>query len=165
MDEFIYLGKIVNTHGIKGELRIISNFKYKEKAFLQNRRIYIGEEHIEEVINTYRKHKMFDMVTLKGYTNINEVLKYINKNVYIKRNDLNLTSGEYLDKDLINLSVLLNSKMIGRVLALRDEGSGNKVLEIITDNKNVLIPFHKDFVKNIDFDNNIIELDLIEGMI
>ncbi len=165
MDEFIYLGKIVNTHGIKGELRIISNFKYKEKAFLQNRRIYIGEEHIEEVINTYRKHKMFDMVTLKGYTNINEVLKYINKNVYIKRNDLNLTSGEYLDKDLINLSVLFNSKMIGRVLALRDEGSGNKVLEIITDNKNVLIPFHKDFVKNIDFDNNIIELDLIEGMI
>ena len=142
MDEFIYLGKIVNTHGIKGELRIISNFKYKEKAFLQNRRIYIGEEHIEEVINTYRKHKMFDMVTLKGYTNINEVLKYINKNVYIKRNDLNLTSGEYLDKDLINLSVLFNSKMIGRVLALRVEGSGYKVLEIITDNKNVLIPFH-----------------------
>ena len=165
MDEYIYLGKIVNTHGIKGELRIISNFKYKEKAFLQNRRIYIGDEHIEEVINTYRHHKIFDMVTLRGYTNINEVLKYLNKNVYIKRNDLNLTKGEYLDKDLINLSVLFNSKMIGRVLALRDEGSGNKVLEIIANDKNVLVPFHKDFVKNIDFDNNTIELDLIEGMI
>ena len=39
MDEFIYLGKIVNTHGIKGELRIISNFKYKEKAFSLKRKL------------------------------------------------------------------------------------------------------------------------------
>ena len=78
-DDFIFIGNIVNTHGIKGELRIISDFKYKDRVFLNNRRIYIGEEHIEEVINTYRRHKIFDMVTLKGYDNINQVLKYLKK--------------------------------------------------------------------------------------
>lgn len=165
MDEYLYLGKIVNTHGIKGELRLLSNFKFKEKAFLSGRRIYIGDEHIEEVINSYRHHKIFDMITLKGYTNINEVLKYLNKSVYIKRNDLNLSSGEYLDKDLINLNVLFASKTIGRVLALKDEGSGNKVLEILVNDKKALIPFHENFVKKIDFENNTIELELIEGMI
>lgn len=165
MDEYLYLGKIVNTHGIKGELRLISSFKYKEKAFLSNRRIYIGEEHIEEIIENYRHHKIFDMITLKGYTNINEVLKYLNKNVYIKRNDLNLTSREYLDKDLINLSVLFNSKAVGRVLALREEGGGNKILEILVNDKKTLVPFHDEFVKKIDFESGTIELDLIEGMI
>ena len=80
-DEYIYIGKIVNTHGIKGEVRILSNFEYKDKVFLENRRIYIGEEHIEEIVNTYRHHKIFDMITMKGYNNINQVLKYMNKNV------------------------------------------------------------------------------------
>ena len=86
-DEYIYIGKIVNTHGIKGEIRILSNFEYKDKVFLENRRIYIGEEHIEEIVNTYRHHKIFDMITMKGYNNINQVLKYMNKNVYVKKND------------------------------------------------------------------------------
>ena len=76
-DEFIYIGKIVNTHGIKGEIRILSDFKYKDRVFLSNRRIYIGEERIEEIIDTYRRHKIFDMITLKGYNNINQVLKYM----------------------------------------------------------------------------------------
>ena len=104
---------------------------------------FLKDEHIEELIESYRHHKIFDMITLKGYSNINEVLKYINKNVYIKRNDLNLTSGEYLDKDLINLNVLFNSKAIGRVLALRVEGSGNKILEIFKLSKLIWLFFIK----------------------
>ena len=74
-EEYIYIGKIVNTHGIKGELRLLSNFKYKNKVFLQNRKIYIGEEKKEEMIKSYRHHKIFEMITLYGYDSINEVLK------------------------------------------------------------------------------------------
>ena len=44
-DDLVYIGKIVNTHGIKGELRLLSDFKYKDRVFLQGRRIYIGDEH------------------------------------------------------------------------------------------------------------------------
>ena len=51
MDEYVYIGKIVNTHGIKGELRLLSDFKYKDRVFLENRKIYIGEDKIEETIN------------------------------------------------------------------------------------------------------------------
>ena len=52
-NEYIYIGKIVNTHGIKGELRLLSDFKYKDKVFLENRKIYISEDYICETINTY----------------------------------------------------------------------------------------------------------------
>ena len=70
MDEFVRIGRIVNTHGIKGELRLLSNFKYKDRVFVQNRKIYIGEEHQEELITSYRHHKVFEMITLAGYDNI-----------------------------------------------------------------------------------------------
>lgn len=79
-----YLGKIVNTHGIKGELRLLSNFDKKDLVFQPGFKIYIGEEKQEEIIKTYRHHKNFDMISLNGYSNINEVLKYLKMPVYIK---------------------------------------------------------------------------------
>ena len=164
-DDYIYIGKIVNTHGIKGELRILSDFKYKERVFLENRRIYIGQEHIEEIINSYRHHKIFEMITLKGYNNINQVLKYLQKEVYIKKNDLSLGDEEYLDDDLINLNVIFNNQEIGRVLAIKKVSETNKVIEDIINEKKTLIPYHKDFIKKVDLVNHKIELELIEGMI
>ena len=40
--KYIYIGKIVNTHGLKGEIRILSDFKYKDLIFKDNFKIYIG---------------------------------------------------------------------------------------------------------------------------
>ena len=85
--DFLYLGKIVNTHGIKGEIRILSDFKYKEQVFKKGNNIYIGKDKIKEVLNSYRVHKNYDMVTLEGINDINDVLKYKGMNVYIDRNE------------------------------------------------------------------------------
>ena len=79
----IYVGKIVNTHGIKGELRILSNFKYKNEIFKINNFLYI--DNIKYQIRTYRKHKNYDMVTLNDYNNINDVLFLKGKQVYSLR--------------------------------------------------------------------------------
>ncbi len=164
-EEYIYIGKIVNTHGIKGELRILSDFKFKEKVFLENRRIYIGEEKIEEIINSYRHHKIFDMITIKGYDNINQVLKYINKEVFIKKNDLSLGDNEFLDEELINLNVIFNNQNVGHVVAIRQINPKNKIIEAIINDKRTMIPYHEDFIAKIDLKNKQIELNLIEGMI
>lgn len=164
-EEYILIGKIVNTHGIKGELRLLSDFKYKERVFLENRRIYIGEEKVEEVINSYRHHKIFEMITLKGYNNINEVLKYLNKEVFVKRNDLSLKTNDYLDEDLINLNVIFNNQEVGRVVAVRQINPKNKIIEALINDKITLIPYHNDFIKNVDLENKKIELNLIGGMI
>ena len=66
----IKIGKIVNTHGIKGELRILSNFPYKDSVFQKGMIIYIDRKN-KEIINSYRKHKKFDMITLEGLSLIN----------------------------------------------------------------------------------------------
>ena len=164
-EEYIYIGKIVNTHGIKGELRLLSNFKYKDKVFLENRKIYIGDEKQEEMIKSYRHHKVFEMITLYGYDNINDVLKFLNKYVYVKKNDLDLNEKEFLDEDLINLNIIFNNQEVGHVVAIRQINPKNKVIEAVINDKVTLIPYHDDFINKVDLENKIIELNLIEGMI
>ena len=164
-EEYIYIGKIVNTHGIKGELRLLSNFKYKNKVFLQNRKIYIGDEKKEEMIKSYRHHKIFEMITLYGYDNINEVLKFLNKGVFVKKSDLDLSDKEYLDEDLINLNIIFNNQEVGHVVAIRQINPKSKVIEAVINDKPTLIPYHEDFIKSIDIKNKRLEMDLIEGMI
>ena len=65
--KYVLIGKLVNTHGLKGEVRILSNFKYKDRVFIPGMKIYIGKEKKEEEIISYRHHKMFEMIMMKGY--------------------------------------------------------------------------------------------------
>ena len=147
----IKIGKIVNTHGIKGEIRILSDFEKKDLIFKNGFNIYIGSNHVKEVVNTYRIHKEFDMITLVGYSNINEVLKYKGEYVYINRDDLNLDNSEYIMNDLIGMSIIENNEVLGKV---NDYiyNSSNVLLEIKGD-KDFYIPFVKDYIINVDLEN------------
>jgi len=158
----IYVGKIVNTHGVKGEIRIISNFKFKEKVFNPEQTIYIGQNYDEEIITSYRKHKEYHMVTLKGYNNINEILKYKGKKVYIK--ELNLNEEEYLDEDLIGLEVHYNKEIIGRISDIQ-KVPNNDLLIIVTKSGEKLIPHNKEFVESIDFKGKRVYIKYMEGLI
>ena len=111
MDNKVYVGKIVSTHGIKGEIRILSDFDYKEKVFKVGNKLII--ENKEYTIKSYRKHKNYDMVTLNDYNNINEVLFLMKKEVYFLKENLNLSSNEVLDEDLMTFTVLTNDNKKG----------------------------------------------------
>ena len=69
----IYIGKLVNTHGLKGEVKLISDFKFKDDVFKINNNIYINK--IKYTIKSYRKHKMFDMITLEGIDDIDKAFE------------------------------------------------------------------------------------------
>ena len=163
--EYIYIGKIVNTHGIKGELRLLSNFEYKDKAFRKDMAIYIGEEKQKEEILSYRKHKTFDMITLKSYNNINQVLNLVNKKVYAIKSEINLSEEEVLDEELVGLNIVIDNNKCGIVTDVYDAGKNNKIIECSLNNKKVLIPYKKEFVSKIDIKNKTIEFNIIEGMI
>ena len=163
--EYIYIGKIVNTHGIKGELRILSDFEYKERVFRKGFNLYIGKDKIKEEINTYRHHKEFEMVTFNDYNNINQVLKYLKENVYILKEDLNLGEEEYLEKELIGFDVIENNEVVGKIINIEKTSPTNKIMEINYKGKRVLLPYHKDFILKLDLQNKKIEVKLIEGMI
>jgi hypothetical protein len=98
--DLVYVGKVVNTHGIKGELRIISDFEKKELVFKVGNKIIIDSD--EHTIRTYRFHIIFDMITIDELDNINDVLCFVGKNVYVSRDSLKLKSSDYLLSDLID---------------------------------------------------------------
>lgn len=163
-DSFVYVGKIVNTHGIKGEIRILSDFEFKDKVFVPNMKIYIGRKKEEEIIKTYRHHKNFEMITMEGYSNINEILKYKGLYVYVNKNDLILLDNEYLDSDLINLAVIVGNSRVGTIKNIRTTGKNNKIIEVDTNSKIILIPYQKEFIDKIDTANKEIILKPIKGM-
>lgn len=163
MKEYIYIGKVSNTHGIKGEIRIQSDFLRKELVFKKEFHLYFGKNKQEEQINTYRVHKNYDMVTLFGIDNINDVLKYKGQPVYIKREDLNLKDGEYLLEDLIEFKIVDEKKVLGIVKDFM-YNNGNILLEVLGEKK-FYIPYQKTFIKNVDLIKKEIHVQNTEGLI
>lgn len=151
MNNYICVGKIINTFGIKGELKIVSDFEYKERIFKKDFPIYIGEEKIKELVNTYRIHKNYDLVLFNSYTNINEVLKYKGSKIYIERKDLKLLNDEYLLSDLIGFNVFDEKLLIGVVIDY--EKTVNNILIKVKGEKSFYIPIHSEYIKNIDIEN------------
>lgn len=158
----IKIGKIVNTHGIKGELRLLSKFPYKDKAFINNMKIYINKKD-EEIINTYRKHKNFDMITLKGYNNINEVLKYKGKYVYVEDSDITLEDNNYLDEELIGLNVIYENNNKGLITDI-ERYDKTVLFNIKNNDKNYLIPYNDNLIDKIDINNKTIYIKDIKGL-
>ena len=133
----VYIGKIVNTHGVKGELRIRSDFEFKDKVFIVN-----------------------NMVLLDEYKNINDVLFLVGKNVYFDKDKLNLNNDEELDKDLLDYKVIINDS-IGKIEEIIDTPN-NKVLRIKSA-REYLVPYNEEFVI-IDRSKKEVVIKLIDGM-
>lgn len=159
----IYVGKIVNTHGIKGEIRLISNFEEKTLVFKENFRIYIGEEKEEQVIQTYRVHKQFDMLTFKGIEDINLVLKYKGKKVYINKEDLNLKEDEYILEDLIGMKIICDKEELGVVSDIYDNKAGK--LLYVSFAKNYYIPYNNYYIKQVDVQKKEIHGENVKDLI
>ena len=154
-----YIGRLVNTHGIKGEVRILSDIDYKDLVFKKGFNLYIGSKKEKETINTYRVHKNFDMVTFVGINNINDVLKYKGEDVYVLRSDI---EGVVTDEDFIGLDVYTD-KYIGKVTSILK--GYNDILVIENEAKKYMVPKLDNFIKNIDFENKKIIIENIKGLI
>ena len=139
---------MTNTHALKGEIRILSNFEFKNKVFTKGFKLYVGHLKTEETIETYRRHKQFDMVKFVGIDNINDVIKYKGASVFINEEDLNLSNDEILTEELIGMKVYNDNSLVGNITEYRED-NGNKNIRV----NDKLIPFNKDFISKIDKQN------------
>ena len=150
MNEMIYIGKTVSTFGIKGELKVISDFEYCDRAYQVNKKILINN--IEHVISGIRYHKNYVLLKIDNLNNINDILKYVGFNIYIKRIDLGLKGCEYLYKDLINSEVIDDDNTkLGKVIEVLN---GNNVL--IKVSKEFLIPLIDNYISKFDLNKKIL---------
>ena len=160
--KYVLIGKLVNTHGLKGEVRILSDFKYKDRVFVPGMKIYLGKSKTEEKIVSYRHHKIFEMIMMDGYTDIDEVLKYKGDYVFVNKEDIILKENEYLDEDIIGLTVINVNKTIGKVKRI-DNHNGNEILVIVGD-REYLIPYNFNFIDKIDLDKREMYVKNVNGL-
>ena len=158
--EYVCIGKLVNTHGIKGEMKLLSNFEYKDKAFVVGMNFYIGEEKEKVTVNSYRHHKVFDMVTFKEYNYINDVLKFKNKLVYVLKPDLALDNNSILDRDYIGMNAYYEGVLVGKVNDIIDN-NGYKLMLIGTK----FVPFNKEFISSVSVTKKELILKNVEGLL
>lgn len=145
----LYVGKVVGTHGIKGEIKVYSEIEIKDKVFKENTKLYFSDSDKEFLIESVRFHKDNFLVLLKGFNNINDVL-FLNKSkVYVNRDEF-LNNTEYVINDLLGFEVIDNDKVIG---IIKDyEVNSSYATFLVEGNKNFYLPNVSNYVTKIDLE-------------
>ncbi len=165
MKEYIQIGKIVNTHGIKGELKVVPLTDDK-KRFEELKNVYIDNELSEFEVQKVRYNKNTVILKLKEFNNINEVLKFKNRYILIHERDaIDLPENSYFMFQINGLDVYLNNgNKLGKIVDILQPGA-NDVYVVKNGKQEYLIPAIKQVIKQIDLENNKMIIQPIEGMI
>lgn len=147
MNELVCVGKVINFFGIKGELKILSDFDKQDLAFKIGMDVLIKEEWLK--ITSLRRHKNYILIRINNLNDINLITKYIGFNIYVKKIDLNLKNDEYLLEDLIGAKVIENNEFLGEVIDAYI-ATGSNYVRVLKDNIEFLIPLVTAYIKNFD---------------
>lgn len=150
------IGKVVNTFGIKGEIKILPYVSYMEKV----KTIYIAKQKME--IEKLRFQKNVAIIKIKGIDDINLVEQYIGQIVEMNDSDApKLPRGTYYIKDLIGIDVVTEEgELLGKLDDVITTGA-NDVYQI----GKILLPAIKEVIKDIDLENKKMTVHIIKGLI
>lgn len=168
--KYINIGKIVNTHGIKGECKIQSYSDFDSERYKKGNCVYVNYQntYIPLEVETYRTHKGFSLVSFKDYQNINLVEQYKNCNLYILEKDRKpLPKGQYYRSELIGLQVYDTKRIhIGSVIAVEEtKGAQNNIRIKKEDGNTFLIPYIPSFILEIRKEDNEMMIHMDEGLL
>jgi len=160
-DMLIEAGKIVNTHGLSGEVKI-QPWADSPEVLTSLERLYIDGTPIK--ILSARVHKGCVIAALEGVEDVDSAIGLKNLTVFIDRNDVLLEEGRHFVADLIGLRAINadTDEQLGTVADVLSLPANN--VYVIKGEREILIPAVPDFVDKIDISGGYIKLRLIEGM-
>ena len=154
-DNIVLIGKITKIFGIKGML-ILNSYCIPPNALEGYKKLYYFES--ETLLNTIdinffkkKKNNLF-LIKINKIDSIERAMAYINKNIYINRNELKeLENNEYFWNDLIGLSVINDKNFNFGIVSHLFSLNSNDVLVVKNSNKKTLIPFIDKYIDKVDF--------------
>ncbi len=162
-----YIGKIVNTQGIKGEVRILSNSDFKDIRFAVGNKLQVKGLNFTEniVIEKHFQKKNFDIIKMEGINNINDALKYKNSQIFAEKLlDEDLEDGQHFIDDIIGLNAVdQDNNLLGKVVDVKIGGYQDLLVIENENKKKSLIPLVDEFV--LEVTEQVITLNIIEGLI
>lgn len=165
-NQILEAGKIVNTHGLRGEVKIlpwVDDIKLFEKLSA----FYLDQEKKTKItISHVRFQNTTIIAQIEGVADINEAEKYKNKSLYIEREHLGEPpKGRYYICDLIGVQVLDETgHELGILKEVTTAGSANVYVVKREHQKDLLLPAVPDVVKSVDIDANKMVVHILEGL-
>ena len=164
------VGKIVNTHSLKGEVKVISSTDFEEERFKKGSKLLItrGNQLIREVVvQSYRNHKNFLLVKFEGIDSVEEAEKLKNLQIKIDSDEVGeLEENEFYFHEIIGCEVFdENEKLLGEIIEILTPGANDVWVIKGQNGKEILIPYIEDVVKKIDIESKKIDIEVMEGLI
>lgn len=163
------VGKLVNTHGLKGEVRIISITDFANERYQKGQTLALlkdGQWLKDVVVVSHRKHKNFDVVTFENHPSINDVEKYKGCMLAIDEQYLtDLEEDTYYYHEIIGLEVFVGDEFVGKVKEILELGSNDVWVVQRQKQKDALIPFINDVVLSVDIENKRVQVAPVEGLL
>ena len=169
-NNFISAGKILNFHGVKGEAKL-GYSKNREEFLSKLKTVYVkmdtADGYVPLEISRIRFTPKCAIVKFKGIDDLNQILQYKNKIVFVEESTARdfLEEDEFLIDELVGLNVFDGEKRVGAVVGVSNNGATD-LLSVKTLSNNIsLVPFVKDIVLSVDIDNHRIQINNIEGLL
>ncbi|MBE6963407.1 MAG: 16S rRNA processing protein RimM [Ruminococcaceae bacterium] len=160
--ETIKIGRIVNAHGTRGEVRVQP--RNVDPEFLTRfKTFYIDGQSVTPTAN--HVHKSFVLMKFPGVDDMNAALSYKEKALYVRRADARLPEGEYFDDELLDVEVYNHETgaLLGKIVRVEDYPASK--IYTVKGEKEYLIPAVKGaFIKSVDLDQNRMEIHVWEGL-
>jgi 16S rRNA processing protein RimM len=158
--QYLEAGRIVNTHGVRGEVRIEP--WADEAAFLTRfKRFYIDDKPVK--VRSCRVHKTMCIASLEGIDDVNVAMTYKGKVVYIDRKDAHLPKGTVFIQDILGARVVDES---GQELGVLEQvlPAPAASVYVVRGQREILIPDVPAFILDKDAENAVVTVRLIDGM-
>ena len=170
MTAYVNVGKIVNTHGIKGEVRVISDTDFPEERYRPGAElVWLGNDESERftlTVASHRQHKQFDLVKFESYPTINEAESLIGGTLNVTEADLaTLDDDTFYWHDIVGLTAYDEAGTeIGQVKEILSSGANDVWVISRRGQKDLLLPYIDDVIKAVDLAEGTITVHVLEGL-
>lgn len=164
------VGEIVNTHGIRGELKIVPHTHFAEQRFAKGSRLVIVEGNGRQTpatVQTSRVHKKAYIVSFKEFTHIQEVEKFKGSLLKVEEQYQDaLGEDEFYYHEIIGCEVYTDEgEKLGEITEILSPGANDVWVVKRPQGKDVLLPFIDDVVLDVDVNNKKVTVALMEGLL
>jgi len=160
------VGTIVNTHGIRGEVRVIATTDFPEERFKKGNKLVIdGKNPVEVTIATVRNHKQFVLLSFKDLQNINLVEQFKTHDLMVPEEDLqDLDEDEFYYHEIVGLEVIDNAsgRVLGKVTEIMELPANDVWVVKAKGQDDLFIPYISNVVTEIDLDAGVAKVDMLE---
>jgi 16S rRNA processing protein RimM len=169
--KYLRVGKIINTQGLKGELKIDAYTDFPDERFAINNTLYVGSNENammkQLVVADFWLHKQFYVLKFKDYNDINDVLPFLNQYLWITPEQQHqLEENAFYFHQIIGLNVKsVDGEMIGTVTDILDTGANDVWVIKREGQPDLLIPYIEDVVIKVDLNQQLITIKPLAGLL